>query len=94
MSKEPRKHSPSFKAKVALEAVKGEQTMAQLAARYEVHPGQIQAWKKSLLEGAAGVFNGNHDNRQKADEALVARLYQQIGQLKVERDFLAERSGP
>ena len=104
MSKERRKHSPSFKAKVALEAVKGEQTMAQLAARYEVHPGQIQAWEKSLLAGAAGVFrclqvssgvfNGNQDKRQKADDALVARLYQQIGQLKVERDFLAERSGP
>ena len=94
MSKERRKHSPSFKAKVALEAVKGEQTMAQLATRYEVHPGQIQAWKKSLLAGAAGVFNGNQDKRQKADDALVAGLYQQIGQLKVERDFLAERSGP
>ena len=50
--------------------------------------------EKALLEGASGVFNGNHVKEQKSDEALVARLYQQIGQLKVERDFLAERSGP
>ena len=68
--------------------------MAKLAVKYEVHPGQIQAWKKAFLEGASGVFNGNYGKGQKSDEALVARLYQQIGQLKVERDFLAERCGP
>ena len=94
MSKERRKHSPSFKAKVALEAVKGELTVAQLAARYEVHPGQIQAWKKALPGGAANVFGGNQDQVRKDEESLIARLYQQIGQLKVERDFLAQRSGP
>jgi transposase-like protein len=57
MSKGRRKHSPTFKAKVALEAVKGEQTVPQLAARYEVHTNQIQAWKKALVEGASGVFS-------------------------------------
>ena len=56
MAQGRRKHSPAFKAKVALEAVKGLETVAQLAVRYEVHPGQIQAWKKALCEGAAGVF--------------------------------------
>ena len=94
MSKERRKHSPAFKGKVALEAVKGEETVAQLAARYEVHPGQIQAWKKALVEGASGVFGNGKEQKTRSDAALVARLYQEIGQLKVERDFLAERSGP
>ncbi len=65
-----------------------------MATRYEVHPSRIQAWKKALLGGAASIFGDNRERRQKADEALVARLYQQIGQLKVERDFLEERSGP
>ena len=94
MSKERRKHSPAFQAKVALEAVKGEETVAQLAARYEVHPGQIQAWKKALVAGASGVFGNGKEQKARSDSALVARLYQEIGQLKVERDFLAERSGP
>lgn len=94
MSQGRRKHSPAFKAKVALEALKGQETVAQLAARYEVHPGQIQAWKKALAEGASDVFGNGKDQKSKNDAALIARLYQEIGQLKVERDFLAERSGP
>ena len=94
MSQGRRKHSPAFKAKVALEAVKGEETVAQLAGRYQVHPSQIQAWKKALTEGAAGVFGNGQDQKARSDAGLVARLYQQIGQLKVERDFLEERSGP
>ena len=68
--------------------------MAQLAARNEVHPGQIQAWKEAPTESGAGVFGNGKEQKAKNDAALVARLYQEIGQSKVERDFLAVRSGP
>ena len=91
MKKNRRKHSPSFKARVALEALKGEETIAELANRFEVHPGQIRKWKNSLAEGAAGIFSGDHE--KKGDDTLTPQLYQQIGQLKVERDFLENALG-
>ena len=93
MKESRRKHSPSFKAKVALEALKGEETTAELAHQFEVHPSQIRAWKKSLAEGAVDIFGDDHDHKSKDDKGLIAQLYQQIGQLKVERDFLESKLG-
>ena len=93
MTKSHRKHSPSFKARVALEALKGEETVAELANRFEVHPSQIRKWKNSLAEGAAGIFGSEQSQKKKEDANLVAELYQQIGQLKVERDFLDKALG-
>jgi transposase-like protein len=89
-----RKHNSSFKGRVALEAVKGEETVAELAGRFEVHPNQIHAWRKALVEEAGTIFEREHGKKaKKADEALVAQLYQQIGRLKVERDFLEDGLG-
>jgi transposase len=93
MKENRRKHNPSFKAKVALEAIKGEETVAQLASRFDVHPSQIHKWKKALLDNAAGIFGDDHNQKLQGDKQLVARLYQQIGQLKVERDFLENALG-
>jgi transposase-like protein len=88
MKENRRKHSPSFKAKVALEALKGEETIAQIASRFEVHPNLVTKWKKALQNEAASIFGEDHARKKKKDENLVAQLYQQIGQLKVEKDFL------
>jgi transposase len=93
MTKNRRKHSPLFKARVALEALKGEETIAELAHRFEVHPSQIRKWKNSLAEGAAGIFGGDQNQKKIDDASLIAQLYQQIGQLKVERDFLDKALG-
>ncbi len=88
MKQNRRKHTPSFKARVALEALRGEETIAELANRFEVCHSQIRKWKNFLAEGAAGIFGDDQAQKKKDDASLVARLYQQIGRLKVERYLL------
>jgi len=91
MSKRPRRnHAPAFKAKVALEALKGDQTIIELAERYEVHPNQITDWKKQLLERAAEVFSKDRQPDQGPD---IKNLHAKIGQLSMENDFLASALG-
>lgn len=90
MSRKRNKYRPEFKAKVALAALKNEETISELAARFGVHPAMINAWKRSLIEGAADIFDKGHKSR-KQTEAHVDELYRQIGRLQVERDFLSKK---
>jgi transposase-like protein len=86
-------YSAAFKAKVALAAVKGDKTIAELASQYEVHPTQIAQWKKQLLESLPDVFNNSRQKDRVRQDELTEHLYQQIGQLKVELDWLKKKSG-
>jgi len=89
-----KKRSAAFKAKVAVETIRGERTVSELAGAYQVHPSQIAAWKKQALAGLVDLFaDGRRRRKQQDDEVLKAELYQQIGQLKVELDFLKKKSG-
>ena len=92
MKRTRQKHSAAFKAKVALAAIKGDRTVAELAVHFGVHPNQIHNWKKQLLDGAVSVFEGGASAEGATNEAQFD-LYRQIGQLKVENDFLARKLG-
>ena len=85
------KFKPDFKAKVALEALKGDKSTADLAQIYSVHPSQITAWKKQLLEDAPSVVEGKRPSR--STEVDIDEIYKKIGKLEMERDFLATRPG-
>jgi transposase len=94
MKRTRKQHNAGFKAKVALAAVRGDRTIAELANEFGVHPNQIYNWKKQLLDGASSVFEGGGSAVEgTASKAQVDLLYRQIGQLKVENDFLARKLG-
>ncbi|EKE67164.1 transposase IS3/family protein [Oceanibaculum indicum P24] len=89
-----RNHDAGFKARVALEAVKGERTVSELAAEYGVHPTMIHTWKKALLEGAADIFERGGRKKAEVDEETVRELHAKIGELAVANDFLARKLKP
>jgi transposase-like protein len=84
-----RTHSPAFKAKVALSAIKGEKTLAELAKFFDVHPHQITAWKAQLQEGAAGVFGAGASGAEAVPTVDLKLLHAKIGELTLEKDFLS-----
>jgi len=86
------RHSAALKAKVALEALRGEKTIGQLSSEYGVHSNQIRQWKKKLIEELPAIFSDRRRRSEKEGEELASELYRQIGQLKVELDWLKKKS--
>ena len=88
-----RQHSGSFKGKVALEAIESEQTLSELASQYEVHPNQIKNWKSHLVNHIGELFTDKRMKKDRDKDELIDELYKQIGQLKVELDWVKKKSG-
>jgi len=86
-----RQHGSAFKAKVALEAIRGEKTIAQLSGEFGVHPNQIRQWRDRALGALPGIFSNGASRSEKERDALEEELYRQIGQLKVENDWLKKK---
>ena|SRR5438067_10743787 len=92
MGKSRRQHSEQFKFKVALEAAKGLQTVNEIASKHELHPNQVSSWKQQLLEEGPGVFSRNRERGQSAAAEHEAALYEQIGRLKMELEWLKKKA--
>jgi transposase len=88
-----RRYSAEFKAKVAMEAIRGELTLAELSAKHGIHHTMIGAWKRQAMDGMASLFDNGDQSSKAASEAEIEKLHAKIGQLLVERDFLAKASG-
>jgi transposase-like protein len=86
-----KRHSAQFKFKVALEAAKGTKTLAELASQYGLHPSQISEWKQQLLQDGPNVFSTQTARQQREQEALQGELYEQIGRLKMELEWLKKK---
>jgi transposase len=93
MTVKRKRYTAEFKAKIALEALRGELTVSQLAAKHGVHQTMIAGWKRQAMEGLSAVFSGRAEAKEAVREAEVEKLHAKIGQLLVERDFLAKASG-
>ena len=91
MSKKRKQYSPSFKSKVALAALKGDQTTSEIAARFQIHPTMVSTWKRELLENAPDLFEGKKRSGKQSNEPSSDELYREIGRLTVERDFLTRK---
>jgi len=92
MKKNRTRHKEEFKAKVAIEALKEQRTISEIAGQYQIHPNQVTKWKNQLMQGAAAIFEDGR-TKKKEDKPSEERLYQQIGQLQVELDWLKKKSG-
>lgn len=92
MKKNRTRHSEEFKAKVALEAIKEQRTISEIAGQFQIHPNQITRWKTQLVQGAAAIFVDGR-RKKKDDKPSEEILYQQIGQLQVELDWIKKKSG-
>lgn len=94
MTKSRRRFSAEYKFRVALEAAKGQETISELASKYGLHPNQISQWKRQLLESGADVFNRHGDKVAQAESAEQSELYEQIGRLKMELEWLKKKAAP